>query len=91
MTGRRKTNLRAAAARRDPVTPPAGATAIRSKPVRVTADLDPVLYGDVNVWLATTGVELRRKVALVDALRVLLTELVEDDVLAARVRDRLSQ
>ena len=43
--------MAAAAARRtEPGARPAGQTAIRSKPVRITLDLNPELYRQLTVW-----------------------------------------
>ena len=47
----RKAQMAAAAARRTaPDAPPAGRTAIRSKPVRITLDLSPELYRQLTQW-----------------------------------------
>lgn len=86
-----RTNLRAAAARRDAGTPEAGVTALRSKPVRITADLDPELHAEVSVWVAQTGAALRRKLALVDVVRAVLRGVLEDKEFAEQVRDKITQ
>lgn len=89
MPPRRKTDLRAAAARTE-APPPGSSGAIRTKPVRTTLDLDPGLWARVQarlLWLAQqTG---RTKVPIVDAGRVLFELLADDEDLAGRVRDRL--
>jgi hypothetical protein len=76
---RRKTQMTAAATRRtEPGASPAGRTAIRSKPVRVTLDLSPELYRQLARWADTAAVELDvPRVALVDAVRAMIRVAAE--------------
>jgi hypothetical protein len=69
-----KARMVAAAARRaEPGAPPAGATAIRSKPVRVTVDLSPELYRQLTAWADSAAIALDvPRVALADALRAMI-------------------
>ena len=71
---RRKAQMAAAAARRaEPDAAPAGRTAIRSKPVRITLDLSPELYRQLTRWADTAAIELDvPRVALADALRAMI-------------------
>ena len=83
--------MTAAAARRtEPGASPAGRTAIRSKPVRVTLDLSPELYRQLARWADAAAIELDvPRVALADALRAMIRVAAEspDAVLAQLRRD----
>ncbi len=84
--------MAAAAARRaEPDARPAGQTAIRSKPVRITLDLSPELYRQLTRWVDEAAVELDvPRVALVDAVRAMIRVTTEnpDEVLDRLRRDR---
>ena len=71
--------MAAAAARRaEPDASPAGRTAIRSKPVRITLDLSPELYRQLTRWADTAAIELDvPRVALVDAVRAMIRVAAE--------------
>ncbi len=94
MTGRARDlskQMEQAAARSSSISPsrPAG-LAPRSKPVRLSLDLAPTAYRDLQAFCTAAAVALERpRVAGADVLRGLLAELAEDDALAARVRSRL--
>lgn len=82
--------MAAAAARRsEPGAPPAGTTAIRSKPVRVTVDLSPELYRQLTEWAdsAARALDVPR-VALADAIRAMIRVTAENP---GEVLDRLRQ
>jgi hypothetical protein len=84
----RKAQMAAAAARRAvPDAEPAGRTAIRSKPVRITLDLSPEMYRQLTQWAdaaaTTMGVP---RVSLADAVRAMIRVSAED---AGPVIDRL--
>jgi hypothetical protein len=66
--------MAAAAARRTaPGAGPAGRTAIRSKPVRITVDLSPELYRQLTGWADAAAVTLGvPRVSLADALRAMI-------------------
>jgi hypothetical protein len=89
---RRKAQMSAAAARRtEPDAHPAGRTAIRSKPVRITLDLSPELYRQLTVWAHSAAIELDvPRVALADAVRAMIRVTTEypDQVIERLRRDR---
>jgi hypothetical protein len=81
--------MAAAAARRaEPDASPAGRTAIRSKPVRITVDLSPELYRQLTRWADTAAIELDvPRVALVDAVRAMIRVAAESpDAVIERLR-----
>jgi hypothetical protein len=84
--------MAAAAARRsEPAARPAGRTAIRSKPVRVTLDLSPELYRELTRWADSAAVALDvPRIALADAMRAMIRVTAEngDEVLERLRRDR---
>ena len=67
----RKAQMAAAAARRaEPDARPAGRTAIRSKPVRITLDLSPELYRELTGWADEAAIALGvPRVSLADAVQ----------------------
>jgi hypothetical protein len=88
----RKVQMAAAAARRsEPAARPAGRTAIRSKPVRITLDLSPELYRELTRWADSAAVALDvPRVALADAMRAMIRVAAEngDEVLDRLRHDR---
>jgi hypothetical protein len=76
----RKAQMAAAAARRtEPDARPAGRTAIRSKPVRITLDLSPELYRQLTGWTDSAAVTLGvPRVSLADAVRAMIRVSAED-------------
>ncbi len=88
----RKAQMAAAAARRtDPGAPPAGRTAIRSKPVRITLDLSPELYRQLTQWADSAAIALDvPRVPLADAVRAMIRVSAENpgEVLDRLRRDR---
>ena len=77
----------AAARRAEPEARPAGRTAIRSKPVRITLDLSPELYRQLTQWADAAAVELDvPRVALADAVRAMIRVTTENP---GEVMDRL--
>jgi len=88
----RKAQYAAAAGRRaEPDAGPAGKTAIRSKPVRITLDLSPELYRELTQWVDSAAVTLEvPRVALADAMRAMIRVTTEnpDEVLDRLRRDR---
>jgi hypothetical protein len=88
----RRAQMAAAASRRsEPDARPAGRTAIRSKPVRITLDLSPELYRQLTQWADSAAVTLGvPRVALADAVRAMIKVTAEqpDDVLDRLRRDR---
>ena len=88
----RKAQMTAAAARRTASDArPAGRTAIRSKPVRITLDLSPELYRQLTQWTDSAAVTLDvPRVALADAMRAMIRVTTENpgEVLERLRRDR---
>ena len=88
----RRAQMAAAASRRsEPDARPAGQTAIRSKPVRITLDLSPELYRQLTQWTDSAAVALGvPRVALADAVRAMIRVTAEhpDEVLDRLRRDR---
>jgi hypothetical protein len=88
----RRAQMAAAAARRAaPAAPPAGRTAIRSKPVRITLDLSPELYRQLTAWADSAAIALDvPRVSLADAMRAMIRVTAEnpDEVLERLRRDR---
>ncbi len=84
--------MAAAAARRaEPEARPAGHTAIRSKPVRITLDLSPELYRQLTLWADSAAITLGvPRVSLADAVRAMIRVTTEnpDEVLERLRRDR---
>ena len=84
--------MAAAAARRaEPGAGPAGRTAIRSKPVRITLDLSPELYRQLIGWADAAAVTLGvPRVSLADAMRAMIRVSADnpDEVLDRLRRDR---
>ena len=89
---RRKAQMTAAATRRtEPGAGPAGKTAIRSKPVRITLDLSPELYRQLTQWADSAAVALDvPRVSLADAVRAMIRVSAENpgEVLDRLRRDR---
>jgi hypothetical protein len=88
----RKAQMAAAAGRRtEPNARPAGRTAIRSKPVRITLDLSPELYRELTGWTDSAAIALGvPRVSLADAVRAMIRVTAEnpDQVLDRLRRDR---
>jgi len=88
----RKAQMAAAAGRRaEPNARPAGRTAIRSKPVRITLDLSPELYRQLTAWTDSAAVTLDvPRVSLADAVRAMIRVAAEnpDDVIDRLRSDR---
>jgi hypothetical protein len=84
--------MAAAAARRaEPGAGPAGRTAIRSKPVRITLDLSPELYRQLTGWADAAAVSLGvPRVSLADAMRAMIRVSADNpgEVLDRLRRDR---
>jgi len=87
----RRAARRAAAHRRtEPDAAPAGETAIRSKPVRITADLAPELYRRFTTVTASMAEEIDApKLPLVQVIRAFIAALEHDEAVHARVVEEL--
>jgi hypothetical protein len=83
----------AAAARTAPQAQPAGQTAIRTKPVRITIDLDPADYEALNRWIGTATARVNsapgKRVTLSKAVRAMINATVLDESIALVVIDLL--
>jgi len=92
-TDRKNRMTAAAAVRTAPDAPPAGSTAIRTKPYRVTLDLAPADYAALNRWLLTAAAEADpedpRRVSLASALRAMIKVTTADKSIALVVVDQL--
>ena len=84
--------MAAAASRRaTPDAGPAGRTAIRSDPIRITLDLSPELYRQLIRWADSAAVELDvPRLALADAMRAMIRVTTEnpDQVIERLRRER---
>jgi hypothetical protein len=81
----------AAASRTEPGARPAGRTAIRSKPVRITLDLNPELHRELTMWAESAAIALDvPRVSLADAVRAMIRVTTEnpDEVLERLRQDR---
>ncbi len=97
MTARPRRDLSkqiAQAAARPSALAPAGAGGSpvpRVKPVRLSLDLAPAAYRELQEFCTAAAVALERpRIAGADVLRSLLAELAEDEALTARVQGRLA-
>lgn len=78
---RREARRRAARRRVEPDAAPAGETAIRSKPIRITADLAPELYRRLDRLTSRAAEEIdAAKVATVDLVRAWIRASDDPDV-----------
>lgn len=78
-------NLKGGALNRSVLTGGSAPVRIRTKPVRLTVDVDPDLHRRARRWA------FERDVALVDAMRMFLTELVDDPELSKRYEERMKK
>jgi hypothetical protein len=87
-----KAKMAAAAGRRAvPDARPAGRTAIRSEPVRITVDLSPELHRQLTSWTDAAAVTLDvPRVSLADAVRAMIRVAADnpEDVLDRLRHDR---
>lgn len=82
---RREARRRAARRRVEPDAAPAGETALRSKPVRITVDLAPELYRRLTRWTTEVAEEIdAAKVTTADIVRAYI-RACEDPEVRARV------
>lgn len=85
----------AAAVRTSPEAKPAGQTAIRTKPVRITIDLDPAAYTALNRWIETAAREVDpdavpfRRLSQSAAVRAMIEAAILDKSIGLVVVDLL--
>lgn len=76
-------------------TKPTGRTAIRTKPVRITLDLNKADYEALNHWLAFTATRINpepgQRLTLSKALRAMIHATVKDETVTLVVLDLLRQ
>jgi hypothetical protein len=86
---RREARRRAAHRRTEPDAAPAGETALRSKPVRITVDLAPEQYRRLTSWANQTAAEMDlAKLPLADVVRAMI-RMLDDPEMGAKARRTL--
>ena len=90
---KQRARLMAAATRRtEPDAAPAGKTAVRSKPVRITVDLPPEIYRQLQEWTTRAAAELDvPRLTLADAVRAMVRVTAADDQISAKVLDTIRE
>ena len=88
---KQRARLMAAATRRtEPDAAPAGKTAVRSKPVLITVDLQPEVYRQLQEWVTKAAGELDiPRLTLADAVRAMVRVTAVDDGISAVVIDTI--
>jgi hypothetical protein len=81
--------MAAAALTTSPDAPDPAQAAMRTKPFRITVDLDPAAYTALHKWLGDAAGIGEPRITLSDAVRALLDELADSPGLAARVKSRI--
>jgi hypothetical protein len=80
----------AAAKRADPEALPAGTTAMRSKPGRVTLNIPPELFRQLTRWADSAAVAIDApSVSVQDALRTMIHVVTDDTDATGKALDRL--
>jgi hypothetical protein len=69
--------------------PPVPYAPTRTKPVRVTLDLDPAAYKELNQWLGTAAAEAGQPVSKARALRAMIRAVSLDKSIGLVVIDLL--
>jgi len=72
--------------------PRPGQTAISTKRIRVTLDLDPAHYAKFNRWLGSAAIAMnpdRPRLSLAKALRAMIDATADDQTVSDKVIDRL--
>ena len=78
--------MAAATRRTEPDAAPAGRSAVRSKPVRITVDLDPEVYRALTAWTTGAAEELDvPRLTLADAIRAMVRATANNDKISAIV------
>jgi hypothetical protein len=85
---RREARRKAAHRRTEPDAAPAGETALRSKPVRITVDLAPELYRQLNRWTTDAAEEIdAARLPLAEVARAAFRALDRPEVRAAVLQE----
>lgn len=86
---KQRARLMAAATRRtEPDAAPAGKSAVRSKPVRITVDLPPEVYRMLTEWTTKAAAELDiPRLTLADGVRAMVRVTAVDNGISATVVD----
>jgi hypothetical protein len=89
----RRARMQAATARRTVEdAPPAGRTAIRSKPVRITVDLNPEDYRKLAAWTTSTAAALDMpRVTSAEAVRAMIRATSGDPMVSDAVTSFLAE
>jgi hypothetical protein len=80
-------------ARKNPAREP-GRTAIRTKPVRVTVDLDPATYTELNRWVGGAAIAVNPdfpRLPLAKAIRAMIHATTASEAVASAVIEQLRQ
>ena len=80
-------------ARENPASEP-GRTAIRTKPVRVTVDLDPATYTELNRWVGGAAIAVNPdfpRLPLAKAIRAMIHATTASEAVARAVIEQLRQ
>jgi hypothetical protein len=86
---RRAARQKAAHRRTEPDAAPAGQTAVRSKPVRITIDLTPEMYRRFTRWTNETALELDfAKLPQAQVVRAFI-QMLDDPQVEEQVRQTL--
>lgn len=87
----RKARMAAAATRRtEPDAAPAGQTAVRSRPVKLSVNLTPEMHRALGAWTAAAAADLDvPRVTATDAIRAMLRAMTADSGISACVIDLL--
>ena len=83
----------AAAQRPDPAREP-GRTAIRAKPVRVTVDLDPATYTELNRWVGSAAIAVNPdfpRLPLAKAIRAMIHATAASEAVTSAVIEQLRE
>ena len=80
-------------ARKNPAREP-GRTAIRAQPVRVTVDLDPATYTELNRWVGGAAIAVNPdfpRLPLAKAIRAMIHATTASEAVAGAVIEQLRQ